>query len=201
MTISNNGDATLAIAGIALDVSGNPGDYVLTAGATNPCPLSAGNVSGHASCTINVAFKPTATGSRTATVDITDNGNATGTAGTKQTVGLTGTGTAPSASVPATFSFNNRSINQTATLPLTVSNTGTDTLNLAATSAIAITPAGSAFGIGAGAGACANGQAIPAGGSCTIYVTFAPTAVQGYTATLTVTDDSGAEPARRKPRR
>src|SRR4029077_20307013 len=44
VTITNNGDATLAIAGIALDVSGNPGDFVLTAGATNPCPLAGGNV-------------------------------------------------------------------------------------------------------------------------------------------------------------
>ncbi len=197
VTIANNGDATLAIASIVLDASGNPSDFVLSAGATNPCPLTGGNVSGHASCTFNVAFKPTAASARTATVDITDNGNATGTAGTKQTVALSGTGIAPTVFVASTLAFNNQPVNLTATLPLTVKNNGTDTLNLAASNAFAISAStdSSFFGIGtAGQGTtCANGSAIAAGSSCTIVVTFAPTTVRSYgPVTLVITDDAGA---------
>jgi uncharacterized repeat protein (TIGR01451 family) len=194
VTISNSGDATLAIASIGLDASGNPGDFVLTAGATNPCPLAGGNVAGHASCTFNVAFDPTVASARTATVDITDNGNATGTPGMKQTVSLTGTGIAPAAQIAGTLAFNNQPINQTATLPLTLTNNGTDTLNLAATNAVAIQTGTDStfFGIG-GTSTCTNGLAIPASGSCTINVTFAPTAVRAYgPVTLVITDDAGA---------
>ena len=41
VTITNNGTATLAIASIVLDPSGNPGDFLLAPGATNPCPSPA----------------------------------------------------------------------------------------------------------------------------------------------------------------
>jgi uncharacterized repeat protein (TIGR01451 family) len=144
-----------------------------------------------------VAFKPTATGSRTATVNITDNGNATGTAGTKQTVPLSGTGTAPSVQVVSTLAFNSQPINLTATLPITLKNNGTDTLNLAATNALAITASAdsSFFGIGtSGQGTtCANNSAITTGSTCTIIVTFAPTTVRPYgPVTLVITDDAGA---------
>ena len=50
------------------------------------------------------------------------------------------------------------------------------------------------FGIGTGAQGttCSNGLAIGASSSCTIIVTFSPTAVRSYgPVTLTVTDDSG----------
>ncbi len=194
VTITNNGTATLAVASIALDVSGTPGDFVMTAGAMNPCPLTGGNVTGGASCTFNVAFKPTAVGARTATVDITDNGNATGTPGTKQTVGLTGTGTAPVAQVAATLPFGNQPINQTSTMPLVVTNNGTATLTLAATNAVAITVGTNStlFGI-AGSTTCTNNLAIAPNGTCTINVTFTPTAVSTISGvTLVITDNSGA---------
>ena len=201
VTITNNGNATLAIASIALDVSGNPGDFVLTAGTTNPCPLTGGNVTGGSSCTFNVAFKPTAASARTAAVDITDNGNATGTAGTKQTVGLSGTGIAPLAQVAGSLPFGNQPINQTATMPLTLTNTGTGPLTLAATNAVAITTGTNStlFGI-AGTTTCTNGLVIAANGTCTINVTFTPTAVGTYgPVTLVITDNSGAAAGSTQP--
>ena len=158
-------------------------------------PLTGGNVSGGTSCTFNVAFKPTAASARAATVDITDNGNATGTAGTKQTVGLSGTGIAPLAQVAATLPFGNQPINQTSTMSLTLTNNGTAPLTLAASNAVAITAGTNStlFGI-AGSSTCTNSLAIPAsGGTCTINVTFAPTAVGTYgPVTLVITDNSGA---------
>jgi len=79
LTLSNTGAAALAITSIAASAN---------FGQTNNC---GGSVAASGSCTINVTFSPTATGSLRATLTITDNSN--GVKGSTQTVGLTGTGT------------------------------------------------------------------------------------------------------------
>ncbi len=81
VTLSNTGAAALTITTIA--TSANFGE-------TDNC---AGSVAAGGSCTINVTFFPTTTGTLNGTLTITDNNN--GVAGSTQTVGLTGTGTAP----------------------------------------------------------------------------------------------------------
>jgi len=58
----------------------DPGDF----SATNSC---SGTVAAKSTCTVSVTFKPTATGTRTATLDVTDSAN-----NSPQTVSLTGTG-------------------------------------------------------------------------------------------------------------
>jgi hypothetical protein len=73
----------LTIASIALGGS-DPGDYA----ETNNCGTS---LAAAASCTITVTFTPTATGSRPATVVVTDNSG--GVSGATQTATLAGTGT------------------------------------------------------------------------------------------------------------
>ena len=75
--VTNDEKSTLAISKVAL-AGTDPGDFILK----NGCGSSL--LSG-ANCTLTVTFKPTASGTRTATVSITDG------AGT-QTVSLTGTG-------------------------------------------------------------------------------------------------------------
>jgi hypothetical protein len=79
VTLSNSGNAPLNISGIT--TSSNFGE-------TNACGSS---VAASNSCTINVTFAPTATGTLTGTLTITDNSN--GVAGSAQTVTLSGTGT------------------------------------------------------------------------------------------------------------
>ncbi len=74
----NTGKASLAISSITAS-----GDF----SQTNTC---AGGAAAGSFCTINVAFKPTTTGSRTGTLTITDNND--GVAGSTQTVTLSGTG-------------------------------------------------------------------------------------------------------------
>jgi hypothetical protein len=59
----------------------NPGDYLIT---NNTCGAS---VAGGASCSVSVAFKPTVTGTRKATLKVADNGG-----GSPQTASLTGIG-------------------------------------------------------------------------------------------------------------
>jgi len=75
VTLYNTGSATLSIASIVAT-----GDF----SQTNNC---GGSVSMGSSCRIRVSFKPTATGTRTGSIAITDNAS-----GSPQTVSLTGTG-------------------------------------------------------------------------------------------------------------
>jgi hypothetical protein len=79
VTLRNTGTAPLTINGIKAS-----GDFSHTTNC--PSSLAAGG-----SCAIKVAFKPTATGTRTATLKITDNNQ--GVNNSTQTVSLSGTGT------------------------------------------------------------------------------------------------------------
>jgi hypothetical protein len=81
VTLSNTGKATLTINSIAVTGT-NASDFA----QTNTCGSS---VAAAANCTIAVIFTPSAVGSRTATLSITDNAS-----GSPQTVALSGSGTA-----------------------------------------------------------------------------------------------------------
>ncbi len=167
VTLSNTGNATLTISNIA--TSANFGE-------TNTC---GGSVAASGSCTINVTFSPTATGTLTGTLTITDNSD--GAAGSLQTVSLTGTGTAGVAGVsPPSLTFGSQSVGTTsASQPVTLSNTGSGALTIASIATTAN------FGE---TNTC--GGSVAASGSCTINVTFSPTATGTLTGTLTITDNN-----------
>ena len=82
ITLTNSGDAALTIESISRS-GPNRGDFA----QSNTCPSSSSTLAAGASCTINVTFTPTATGSRSANVTITDNAS-----GSPQSVALSGTG-------------------------------------------------------------------------------------------------------------
>jgi hypothetical protein len=75
VTLNNTGNAALSVTSIVAS-----GDYA----QTNTCGTS---VAAGANCTISVTFTPTATGTRTGAITITDN-----TSGSPHIVSLTGTG-------------------------------------------------------------------------------------------------------------
>jgi hypothetical protein len=79
ITLTNKDSVAVGISGVSFTGVAK-GDY----SQTNTCGSS---VAAGASCAINVTFKPTATGTRTAKVSIADFGG-----GSPQTVQLTGTG-------------------------------------------------------------------------------------------------------------
>jgi hypothetical protein len=81
VTLTNSGTAALTISGITLTGT-NPGDFA----KTTTCGSS---LAAAASCAINITFTPTATGSRSATLQIADNA-----AGSPHSVALSGTGAA-----------------------------------------------------------------------------------------------------------
>jgi len=82
VTLTNSGNADLTIQSIGLSGS-NSGDF----GQHNTCPSSSSTLAAGAHCTISVTFTPTADGSRSAVLTVTDNAS-----GSPQSVALSGTG-------------------------------------------------------------------------------------------------------------
>jgi hypothetical protein len=172
LTLSNIGNDTLTISSITAS-----GDFA----QTNTCGSS---LAAGASCTISVTFTPTTTGARTGVVTVTDNASTS-----PQTASLTGTGIAPAVSfVPASLSFASQIIN-TSSSPqtVTVKNVGSATLTI---TSIQLTGANASdFSL---TSAC--GTSLAVGKSCTVTVTFSPTAGGTLTAAISVTDNAAGSP-------
>jgi hypothetical protein len=176
VTLSNIGSSALTISGITV-TGANAGDYA----QTNNCGST---VAAGGSCTINVTFKPTATGTRTASLSIADSA-----AGSPQSIGLTGTGTAPVVGLsPASLTFGNQPLNiSSAAQAVTLSNAGNAALTISGISVV---------GTNAGDFAQTNtcGSSVAAGANCTINVTFKPTATGTRTASLSIADNATGSP-------
>ena len=173
VTVTNNGTATLKFNGIGL-YGVESADW---APLSNTC--SGGVLAGH-SCTVSAKFTPQAAGARSATIKLTDNAP-----NSPQPVALTGTGISPvvSFSVP-NISFGVQAVNvSSAPQQVTLTNSGTGTLNI---SKIA------ASGDYAQTNNCS--KSIAPNGSCTINVTFTPTAAWARTGTITVTSNTIGPP-------
>jgi sugar lactone lactonase YvrE len=143
---------------------------------TNNC---SGPMAPNASCTIQVSFAPVAVGTASGSVKITDN------AGT-QTVTLSGSGSAPVTFSPTSLSFGNvvQATNSTRTITLT--NRLNTTLTV---SSVAVSGVSGPFAV-----ASNTCGAVAAGASCTVGVTFSPTAVGSATGTLTFNDSALTSP-------
>jgi hypothetical protein len=183
VTLTNTGTAALTIASIA--VSAGSSDF----SQTNNCPASTSSLAAGANCTISVTFKPTATGARTGAVTITD--NAGGTAGSTQTVSLSGTGTAngPVVSLSAAPTFPSEPVG-TASPAQTVTVTNTGISNLTFTAIATTGP----FAIATSGTTCLTSTAVAAAGTCTVALTFTPTAVGAASGTLSFTDNAPNSP-------
>jgi hypothetical protein len=176
VTLTNTGTAALSISSLAL-TGANPGDFA----QTNGCGAS---VAAGARCSITVTFRPTASGTRTAAVHLTDNAT-----GSPQAVSLTGTGVPPVVSLsPTSLIFGNEPVDTTSSpFAVTVKNTGNAALNITSTAI-------------SGANATdfteddSCSSSLAAGGNCTIAILFAPSARGTRTASLTVTDNAGSSP-------
>jgi hypothetical protein len=168
VTVANPTGSAAAVSSIAAS-----GDF----SQTNTCGSS---IAANGSCTVSVKFAPTATGTRT--------GNLTVNAGgVTSTVSLTGTGTAPGpvlGASPASLSFAGTDVgSNSAAKAVTVTNSGT---SAASVSGVSVT------GDFSQTNNCAS---VATGSSCTVNVTFKPTASGTRTGTLTVTSNANNSPA------
>ncbi len=168
ITLSNSGNEALTISNI-----GTSGDFA----QTNDCGTS---LAANSSCTITVTFTPTATGTRTGTLTVSDNAP-----GGQQKASLSGTGTQPQASLaPPSLTFSGQPVGTTsAAQTITLSNLGNETLVI---NGIA---ASGDFGQ---TNTC--GAALAANSSCTIDVTFTPSASGTRTGSVTVNDNAPGSP-------
>jgi hypothetical protein len=132
-------------------------------------------------CTISVTFKPTATGTRSGVITITDNA-----AGSPQKVSLTGTGGGqPVVSLtPASLTFASQQVGTTSPAQLaTLKNTGSAILDI---TSITVT------GDFTEKNNC--GSSVNPGSSCTLSVTFTPNATGTRTGAITIIDDATGSP-------
>jgi hypothetical protein len=116
LTFGNTGNAPLTISSLVV-VGTNASDFA----ETDNC---GGSVAAGASCTINVMFAPTATGTRTGTVNITDNAT---NQPSPQTVTLTGSGIGSATSTMLLSSWNPSAAGQLVTFMATVTSAATGT--------------------------------------------------------------------------
>ena len=167
VTVSNPTGSAAAVSSIAAS-----GDF----SQTNTCGSS---IAANGSCTVSVKFAPTATGSRTGSLTV----NA---GGVTNTVSLSGTGTAPGPvldAAPASLSFAGTVVgSSSAAQTVTVTNSGTS-----AASVSGVTATGDFSQTN-------NCSSVATGSSCTVTVTFKPTASGTRTGTLTVTSNANNSP-------
>lgn len=172
VTVTNTGNGNLAISSVALTTNT---DFVIV----NNCPAS---LAPTANCTIDVTFKPTATGALSDTLSITDNSSS---GPNPQTVQLSGSGIAPYAALDVTtLDLGGVNVGVTsAAQSVTLTNNGTAPLTIS--NITVSTPFANAV-----SGTCSTAAQVPVSGSCTIIVNFTPTATGAATGTIIITDNA-----------
>jgi hypothetical protein len=119
--ITNTGNSALNVTG-AVFTGNNPGDYALDP-TTTSCNFSSGNsLASGQSCKVGVIFKPSAAGTRTASLTLLDN-----TVTNANTILLTGAGVLPSPTVKITAPASGASFSSGTTVKFSVSVTSSGT--------------------------------------------------------------------------
>jgi hypothetical protein len=186
VTLTNNTSDAIPFPGASVTFSGtNAADF---GSPSNTCGAS---IAAGASCTVSVTFTPPVASGESATLVITvmiTNGGLSSSQSFD--VSLTGTGSATAPGVgfaPTSLSFGGQLLTTTSAVKtVTLTNTGAVALTI---TSIAVS------GDFAQTNTCPLSPAtLAAAGTCTISVTFAPTALGARTGTLTVTDDAGGSP-------
>ncbi|MES2741974.1 MAG: choice-of-anchor D domain-containing protein [Pseudomonadota bacterium] len=179
-TLSNSGSAPLTLGGISL-AGAAAADYSVGGGS---CAAGA-TIAPHASCTVQLAFRPTAAGARSASLNISHNAT-----GAVSTLALSGTGDAtPQAGIGVSATGIDFGALLTGTASgertVNVSNSGQAPLVF---SAIALGGANAAqFALG---GSCAPATPVAPGAACGVTVRAAPTAPGALAASLTLSSNA-----------
>ncbi|HEV2200969.1 MAG TPA: choice-of-anchor D domain-containing protein [Bryobacteraceae bacterium] len=164
-TVSNGGSVTVSIASIG--ASSGYSISSTTCGST---------LAGGANCMVGVVFSPTAAGSDDGALSVAY----TGALGSPATTALSGNGGVPASVSPASLNFGN-------VLAGTTSSPQSVTL---ANGSTAISIAGIAASAGFAISSSTCGSSLNGGASCTVNVTFSPTAIGPINGTLTFTDSA-----------
>ncbi len=180
VTVTNVGGGSVALG--ALTVGGtNPGDF----SASGTC---SGTLFPGGSCVISVVFTPAATGARSASVSLaSDASNA------PIVFAVSGTGTASAVPVATlgvgALAFGTRVVGTSTTLPLTITNTGGAQLDIGS-----LVLAGPEVGDFTAVDGC-SGVSLAPTFSCTVQVTFTPSATGARQASISIPSNAANSPA------
>ena len=176
VTVTNTGAVAVSVSGISIT-----GTNASVFSQSNDCGTS---IAVGTSCTVSVSFAPGSnSGTLGATLNIADN-----VSGSPQTVTLSGTAAPVATLAPTALTFTESTLSTTtAAQTVTLTNSGTATMTGIAVSLT-------------GTGATQFGQTntcnatLAAGATCTISITFTPTASGKTTAALSVADNASGSP-------
>ena len=168
-TLTNSGGSPLAISSVSVDGA----DFAQTNSCGAPVPSGG-------TCAIDVTFTPSVVGTRTGKVTIVDNA-----AGSPHAIGLAGSGGVGQISLsPASLDFGNQTVGTSSSVgSFAIQNTG----------AVNVTLTGiTASGDFDQTNTC--GQVLGPSGTCTVTVTFTPTAAGRRNGTITIVHDAPGSP-------
>ncbi len=197
--IGASGSQTLTItsAGVAnLTFGGNGGGFTIAGSsdfhiANNTCASTLTPSS--PTCSVGLTFTPSGYGPRSATLQVSDNAT---NVPSPQSITLTGSGfvaTGVASPSPTSLDFGSQTVNTTgAGQPVTVTNPGN-----AALAVSDVTIGGDSPGDFSKTADTCTGRSVAAqGGTCSVSVTFAPTAAGSRAAILTFSDSAQDSPQR-----
>ncbi|WAC71636.1 choice-of-anchor D domain-containing protein [Roseateles sp. SL47] len=184
-TLTNTGNAALNFSAITVGGT-NATDFTQGGTCAVGTPLAVG-----ATCTVRATFTPAAAGARSASVAVTgsvSSGSGSGSGTAQVSIGLSGTGQAaatPVARLSSTaLAFGAATVGGTSQAQaITVTNTGT--ASLVVSSATTTGPFAVTQDCGAG---------VAAGGTCTLSVTFSPTATGAAAGSLSLASNGTGSP-------
>jgi hypothetical protein len=179
VTLKNTGTASLTLT--SETITGTNASSFLKSATTCGATLAAS-----ATCTVSVEFKPATTGALTASLSVADNA-----AGSPQTVTLNGTG-APATTVsltPSSLTFAATAVGATSAAQVVTVKNNTAAAVTLTSETITGTNASSFI---KGTTTCT--ASLAAGASCTVSITFKPTATGTLTANLSVADSAASSP-------
>lgn len=183
ITLQNNGNGPLTYSSTSVG-GANPGDFSVS---DADCAAKV-TLAPNASCAITVAFNPTATGARSAVININDDDPQNGT----QSVNVSGTGT------PSSVGFSPVTVTYTKAIPagtsspghvVTIRNLTSSPMPIVSTALGGTNPKNFIRS----ADTC-TGQVLQPSATCTIHVAFTPSAAGRRTAVLSVTDNGSVGP-------
>jgi hypothetical protein len=173
ITVTNTGNALLTVSSVV-----TTGDFTETDNCT------AAPIAVNSSCTVQVSFLPTTTGSRSGVLTVYGN-----VEGGQATATLSGTGSAAAAVVlnPIMVAFPSTLISATSPAQnITISNTGGTSVGLQ-------TPTVNGTDFAITANTC--GPTLPPSTGCTVSIVFRPTASGARSGSFSITDDVGTRTA------
>ncbi|MBY6205680.1 choice-of-anchor D domain-containing protein [Halomonas denitrificans] len=178
VTLFNGGSADLDVS--AVDAAAAP--FAVAGGSCGAAPFT---ITAGSSCTIDYTFAPTAMGPSSQSISVSSNAPFSPDA-----FELRGNGTQAALTIsPNPLDFGDQEVGTTSPAStVTLSNGGSADLDVSAVDAAA-----APFAVAGGTCGAAP-FTVPAGGSCTIDYTFAPTATGAASQSITVTSNSATSP-------